>query len=401
VVTPDQLFGATWERLSLDHLRRFLAQAGDEGLTWEVKGDREQSRWPRPQQIEKAASGFANSALGGVLLIGVERQEPGRSWLLKGLAAPAESEIVLAVGKVMRDGLRPVPEFRVRSWELESNRHVAVLWVRPVAEPPCLTRDGRAFVRTTGQTVPVTDPTELARLFAAGDKARADAEEWARRGALRALRTGAGGPWGSERGAWEKPSVRSRSAVGLAATGYKPDIAGRLLHVDFRNRLAETCKSEFVLQHIIGMQPGVDVVVRQHRDGVSAHLSPASFGDEHAYLFAVDAHWSGAVGVASSRPKDWELHEFSSEVLRPSLRAAISCVRSLGASGQLHCCLLGEGQMTRGSGFPGADEPARAWIELPEDENRDQDLNEPPAEVVSQLDTELRRLGGEEIWEGG
>jgi hypothetical protein len=89
----EALFGVSWDGLERDHVTSFLAGAGDEGLTWEVKGDAKEGRWLRREQIEKAVSGFANSELGGILIIGAQEDEGG--WDLTGLQPPSESEVAL------------------------------------------------------------------------------------------------------------------------------------------------------------------------------------------------------------------------------------------------------------------------------------------------------------------
>jgi hypothetical protein len=61
-------FGATWDALSLDTMRGFFAEAGDEGLTWEAKGTA-----IRREHVIEAASAFGNSLEGGYLVLGVSR----------------------------------------------------------------------------------------------------------------------------------------------------------------------------------------------------------------------------------------------------------------------------------------------------------------------------------------
>jgi hypothetical protein len=113
----------------------FLADAGDEGLTWEVKGDVKTSRWRRREQVEKAVGAFANSQLGGVLVIGAERRDrrtPG--WDRVGVGPPAESEPAMPLDKFIRTGLNPVPPYRVRVWQLAEDRFAGVVWIeRPGA----------------------------------------------------------------------------------------------------------------------------------------------------------------------------------------------------------------------------------------------------------------------------
>ena len=53
----EQLFDATWDDLDLQHLRAFCVDAGEEGLTWEVKGG-ELSK----HNVRKAACAFCRFA---------------------------------------------------------------------------------------------------------------------------------------------------------------------------------------------------------------------------------------------------------------------------------------------------------------------------------------------------
>lgn len=66
----EWIFGKPVEDLRLDELRAFLDDAGDEPLTWELKGDEREGRWVRREQVLKAVCGFANADRGRVLIIG-------------------------------------------------------------------------------------------------------------------------------------------------------------------------------------------------------------------------------------------------------------------------------------------------------------------------------------------
>jgi Putative DNA-binding domain len=221
-------------------------------VTWEAKGDAKEAKWPRRQSLEKAVCGFANSELGGVLLIGVNRTDAG--WRLDGLQPPA-NEIPIAVGQTIRTGVRPIPRFDLVHFDIGDRRSAAVVEVEPVNEPPCITRDGRIFVRTSGQTVPVVDPGDLARLFGTGDHAREAAESSAATAGTEAINRGAVGPYGSDSEVWKPAETNSRVSLGLAATGYLPDIGGRL----FGGRFAELISSEaggaLVPERVSGSSP--------------------------------------------------------------------------------------------------------------------------------------------------
>lgn len=82
---PPGLFDVPWEDLDADAVERFLAQAGDESLTWEAKGGGDRLR---PDTVRKSACGFVN-AIGGYLIVGAERDEQGQ-WTLPGVAFRGE-----------------------------------------------------------------------------------------------------------------------------------------------------------------------------------------------------------------------------------------------------------------------------------------------------------------------
>jgi predicted HTH transcriptional regulator len=107
----------------------FLAEAGDETLLWEAKGGAVK---PNAASVRKAVCGFANSR-GGFLILGADGSvQTGRS--LVGLPFPEEPGVWL--DSVIRDGLRPVPSFEVRAWQISDDRAAAVVMVEPTPLPP-------------------------------------------------------------------------------------------------------------------------------------------------------------------------------------------------------------------------------------------------------------------------
>jgi hypothetical protein len=271
----ETLFGVPWETLDEARVTAFLKEAGDEGLTWEVKGDLHRSEWPRREQIEKAVCGFANSRLGGVLIVGAERTDkraPG--WTLPGLQPPLEAETELAISRTIRTGVRPTPPFRVKAWEVGEGRKAAVVWVAPVDRPPSITRDGRVYERTTGATEPVSDPAMLSRLFAAGERASIEAEEKAGRVAVRSL--DAAGVLVAEAGYdWsDASSMQGRVGVGLAATGYAPDIGDRLFRRSFGEAIERQLGAELRCVRAAGFEQSDKLSLRQQRENIVARLDP-------------------------------------------------------------------------------------------------------------------------------
>jgi predicted HTH transcriptional regulator len=164
----ETIFRVDWDDLELDDVAAFLADAGDEGLTWEAKG----TERPHPGSVRKHASGFANS-IGGVLLIGVNRQD--EAWVSDGVDFEGE-EPAPWLGRVIRNGLRPVPQYDVKAWPTGDGRQLAVVRIDAVPDPPCMTMSGEVFERVSGETVRVIDPAVLARLTDRGKVAEAEAE---------------------------------------------------------------------------------------------------------------------------------------------------------------------------------------------------------------------------------
>jgi predicted HTH transcriptional regulator len=67
------LFDVGWNELDLQHVREFLADADEEGVTWEAKAEDERGRL-RPDSIRKAACGLANQ-IGGYLFLGARHDQ--------------------------------------------------------------------------------------------------------------------------------------------------------------------------------------------------------------------------------------------------------------------------------------------------------------------------------------
>lgn len=157
------LFGQ-WEDFGLAEVRAFFKDAGDEGATWEAKADKIHA-----DHIKEAASAFGNSRQGGYLILGATQDDAGR-WSVPGVTL--RDEAPKWIGSVLQTGVQPMPEVQVRSLPLRKARRwpaVVVVRIPPVALPPCITRpQGRIFERTTGFNRPVTEPSDLARLYDRG-----------------------------------------------------------------------------------------------------------------------------------------------------------------------------------------------------------------------------------------
>ena len=64
-------FGAPFEELELAHLTTYFEELRAETLAWEAKGGQ-----IRPEHVRDGVCGFANSVLGGYLVLGVSRADP-------------------------------------------------------------------------------------------------------------------------------------------------------------------------------------------------------------------------------------------------------------------------------------------------------------------------------------
>lgn len=246
----DTPFGCDWVAIQLDALDAFFRNSDEgEGLTWEAKAD-----IIRPAQIHKAASGFGNSALGGYLVLGAKWDNAARKWTLPGVALGKEPKTWLS--SVINSGTNPSPRIDVKSFATSPNMTVAVVRFVPVPNPPSITADGRVFERTVGQTLPVSDPSALARLFARGEEARSAAEtlaEWEARAVFR-------GPPGKR--------IPAFYSLALVPTGIPKDLGTVIFRRSFVDSLRDRLFTD--VTHLVG--PGAHDGREIAQDRVSAWL---------------------------------------------------------------------------------------------------------------------------------
>src|SRR5688500_16774537 len=98
----DSPFGAPWDRLDLDDVQRFLAEPREEGQLWEAKGTA-----IAPRTVRKSVCGFANTLLGGYLVLGAEGDRKTWTWTLTGWDPPGEPH--QWVTDCLRNLLDPLP----------------------------------------------------------------------------------------------------------------------------------------------------------------------------------------------------------------------------------------------------------------------------------------------------
>src|SRR5258708_5789259 len=200
------VFGPPWDQLELQDLATFLKGAPAEPLEWEAKAD------VNPGSVRAQVCGFANGYAAGSLILGAHDQGGG-TWALDGAefpnADPPSDVTNLLHGP---SGVAPYPEgLDVRAFEVGDRRHVAVVRIPPVPDPPCMTR-GTVFERVSGKTIAVTDPIRLATLFGRGDVARRAGVEKAERIAAQILATE------------PESSETAQFGLGLAIPGYGIDL---------------------------------------------------------------------------------------------------------------------------------------------------------------------------------
>lgn len=358
-------FGTPWVGLTAEDVEAFLADAGDEGLTWEAKG-REQ---PHRDTVRKGVCGLAN-ARGGFFIVGAEPAQAG-GWALNGVTFRS-SEPGTWLSSVITSGLHPVPTFDVKTFERGDGRHAALVAVEPVAVPPCITTSGVVYQRVTGQTLPVTDQRVLAELYRRGRAARGQAELLALRAAERAL---------------GEPAVltpqESQLAVGFCPVSGADDKAAVIFTRSFTDRVTE------VVQR--GLQVDAQLRYSCHgdirQDGV--RVWPASHGLGSSWCAAV--YWDGSVSAVFATPSD-EL--YVDELIgraKQAWRVLAQLAELAGGSGEAHLVVRVRSEhpavAAHRRGHPS--DPARCWTAV----------SEPRDEELDRLARELSRGFGQAAWE--
>jgi hypothetical protein len=306
-------FGAPWDALTVDELRTFFAVQGrNESLTWEAKGGP-----PDPKEVARQVCGFANTVLGGYLVLGAEQHKQTASWSLTGSRFP-DTDPDRWVSGVVASRLDRRPQIDVRSYEMGGGQSVAVVWVPPSPVPPCVTSLGEVYERIPGQTIPIRSHEELARLFAKGDGARVEATRRSRDAAQHLFGT-----------------FRSFISVGMAPTAFERDPNA----APFRDDVKDVVMA--VMRRELSMWPPETPVRITHPVTLieQTYAQYASPGDEG---YAVAVFVGGAVGVAKFHPEFVSatelLGESGEDPLRSLWNACLRVLRSTGAYGpvQVH-----------------------------------------------------------------
>lgn len=307
-----QLFGETWDALTLRGVQEFLAGAEDEPLLWEAKGTSLSAH-----EVRRQCGAFANSVEGGYLILGARRTDDG--WVADGVAFPDE-EPHRSISDFLRDGVRPLPTYDVRAFAAAGG-HVAVVRVEPLTGGPCIVR-GTVYERVPGATIPVKDPARLAELFARG----ARAHEAARTAADRAV-AAAAGAWAQEHADAPGTLVVSVAAAPVATAA---DIGARL----FRHSTRELMH-DLVEPHVrsgVPIPPTITPTVGQDRRvvvGVPFHT--------HQPSWLLAGFWDGSAAASARSEHTGAVQTIIDAVVAPAGELARQLAARLGggASGYL------------------------------------------------------------------
>jgi hypothetical protein len=358
------VFGPAWDQLTLQDLEAFLRDAPSEPLEWEGKTDF------NIRSVRKQVCGFANSHDGGYLVLGVERQ-PDDLWALDGATFPNDDPPSDVTDVIVNGGVMPYPDgLQVREFKMTGGKFVAVVHIPPTTTPPCMS-GGSVFERVSGKTIPVTDPTRLASLFERGDTARQAGVTHAERISGRVLFDAEG------------DAANAQFALGLAVPGGPLDLTPRLFTPGF-HEAALTRVSAVLTDEPINhpREPRTVASTTQFELVYRVEASDRRLGyDWLVYISregAVGVHWTMGVQqttvaslVGRSGPLDraWRFaHEILSDLGLPAPR-------------YLHLIV--------GVPFPPPDLPrvARGGVFGPTEE------------ALASVGRELRRAGGEMIFE--
>ena len=351
------VFQVEWAHLGVEDIRAFFDTAGDEGLTWEAKAGKIDTR-----SIGEAVCGFANS-VGGFLVLGVEGGK-GESWTLPGVSLP-DSEPLAWASRVITDRTRPTPKFDVKAWSKDGGRHVVVIRVEPTPVPPCLTVDGLAFERVTSQTIKIKDPAVLADLLRRGEAAREAALARAR-AATRQVEDPA--PIASDL----HLSEVTRFCLGLSAVGGPSNVSARLFSQRFMNRLYEVVRSVLLDAGQV-REWGSPRLVPDHLHTMlkcRVELPWPTMPMRQHYL--IEAHRDGSVGIRwESSTQNISIESLANEQVRGAWRGATALVMELGGYGDGILTMRSRAADRATSGLATMDECLERWVDLDDPESLD------------------------------
>jgi hypothetical protein len=316
------LFDVPFWELTLEELKGFLSSADAEPLLWEAKGTKLDSH-----EIRKQCGGFANAERGGYLFLGVSREGQG-PWQLEGFEFP-DHEPERYVTSCLQEGLRPVPSYDVRAFDVGPGRHVAVVEITPLLAGPCITR-GTVYERVAGATIPIRDPSRLGALYSRGTSSHAQAANAAENSSQIAMeafhRLSQEEEMDQERGV-DAPFRTAYVILGVAAVTTAPDLEVRLFRASVRDAI------EAELLHLgktaYPIQPHIRGYVTQDR---RVTMSVASAAQEPDWVNT--AAWDGSVAVAARLPPRFLMPQtIISGFAEPSYAAAFRLLHMLHGTG--------------------------------------------------------------------
>jgi hypothetical protein len=334
----DSFFGTPWEDLDLQAVESFLTEDAEaEGLTWEAKGADPRGGGDRPHRdaVRKHVSAFANSELGGFYILGATRAERNAGpWRLDPLHFGGE-EPTTWLSRIIRNGVNPVPLYDVKEWE-QNGRHVAVLRLDPVAEPPCMTMSGEVFTRVSGESVPVTDAETLRRLYSLGEERVERAVRAARYAGEPEWETRIGGPsltrgpFGLE--AAEPAEMRLR--VAFAPVGTDPSTETRVLRRSFADRVVGAARA-LPAAPLFPYRSDSDFRTDMSRDAIV--VSDSNDSNRERWRIQVETNATVTVDLTVEvDPTEARLlsHAVAEDALRPAVRTATVLAGEAGAFGR-------------------------------------------------------------------
>lgn len=359
-----EFFRTPWDDVTVEVVEAFLADAGEEGLTWEAKGG---AREPHREAVRKGVCGFANG-IGGFFIIGAERSADG--WSLPGVEFRAD-EAGTWLSSVIAEGLRPVPFFDAKVFDRLDGRHAALVRVDELLGGPCVTSTGVVYQRVSGQTLPVTDQRVLTELVDRGRAARTEAEALALRASLRAL---------------QEPAVLAAEAAQFSVAICPVQGSDDKAHVLFSESFARS----FV--ELVGARLQPDSMMRYpaksavEQDCLRAWPTSRELGQ----CWTATAYWDGAVSaVYATSSSDFNISEIVARARR-AWSVLVSLAADLGGSGAAHVVVTVRPEHAAVSSQRLAPRtPTRRWTEL----------REPGEDELSAVERELRRGFGELVWE--
>lgn len=406
----DSFFGTPWHDLDLAAVGRFLTHDAEaEGLTWEAKGTDPRGGGDRPHRdaVRKNVSAFANSELGGFYILGAAREQRNAgSWRLDPLDFQGE-EPTAWLSRVVRGGVNPLPFYDIHEWELDG-RHVAVLRVDPVGEPPCITMSGEVFTRVSGESIPVTNPETLRRLYERGEE-RVQRSIRNARYAGKPERDGLAGR-GYGVGLGEPAELRLR--VAFAPVGVDESTETRVLRRSFATLVVEAAHA-LPPSPLFPYSPHSDFLMNTSRTSTVVSETTETNRQRWKIEIETDATVTVSLNVQLDGAADAVLHASAvvEDALRPAVQTATHLARDAGAYGRGYLVvsavgrdfeLLAEGN--RRGDLPAIPNPMplaghgpreyrdglEAWVDVGE---------EPSGVLLAALERELLRTCGITAWE--